>query len=67
MITKPTVENLDYRLRYQFILADDFEFFFDREHRSRGPRNYFEDGDESTFLKKVVKMAKNGHRSKELL
>ncbi len=29
-------------------------------------RNYFEDGDDgSTFLKKVVKMAKNGHRSND--
>ena len=35
--------------------------FFDREHRSRGPRNHFDDDDDDDsnfFLKKALKLTK---------
>ena len=32
-----------------------FKCPFDREHRSRGPRNYFDDDDEGTFLNLALK------------
>ena len=38
------------------VLCQHFSGIFDHEHRSPGPRNSFDDGDdESTFLKKGVK------------
>ena len=41
---------------------------FDREHRSRGPRNYFDDGDDEwTFRKKRVKNSQKWSKIELLL
>ena len=47
------------------MLCQHFSGIFDHEHRSCGPRNSFDDGDdESTFLKKGVKTSKFGKLDK---
>ena len=56
MEKQPTSDNYNNHVVPSDTRFSSFIFIFDHEHRSRGPRNYFDDSE--LFLKKALELTK---------